>query len=162
MEGRWFRLGDSRRYLTKSVAHLETDGEYLMAFRHPPPWLYWLAFGIPIAIGLFGALDVWRSVNDTSIVARIGVTTLAAVAPLIGMLVVTALFTLVMLYFGTPRKGNRMIVTGGEHEGKTAVVTQRHGLADHGWVHVRLPGDGINTTISPYHLKKTGLWSHLL
>ena len=134
-----------------------------MAFRHPPPLLYWLAFGAPIVIGLLRAVDVWRSAsNDTSILARIVVAAFAAVAPLVGILVVMGLVTLAMIYFGTPRRGNKMIVTGGEHEGKFVIVTRHHGLADQGWVHVRLLDDGLDTTISPYQLKKSGLWSHLL
>jgi hypothetical protein len=78
-----------------------------MAFRHPPPWFYWLAFGGPIVVGLLSAFDVWRvGPSDTSILARVGVTVVAAVAPLAGILVFMGLFTFVMIYLGTPRKGN--------------------------------------------------------
>ena len=134
-----------------------------MAFRHPPPWIFWLAFGGPVVVGLLGAFDVWRSAsNDTSPLARIGVTVAAAVVPLTAMIVLLCFSAFVMIYLGTSRKGNTIVVTGGEHEGKTAIVTKRHGLTDHGWVQVRLIDEELDTTISPYQVKKVGLWSHLL
>jgi hypothetical protein len=134
-----------------------------MAFRHPPTWLYWLTFGGPILIGLLAGINAWSSAsNDTSILTRLVVTLLTAVTPLIGILVFMGLPTVAMIYAETPRRGNRMIVTGGEHEGKTVVVTRRHRLTENGWVHVRLLDDELETTISPYQLKKTGVWSHLL
>ena len=133
-----------------------------MAFKHPPPWLYWIAFGAPLFIGLTHAFKLWQtSSDDTSIFVRVAITIVAAIAPLAGLLLIMAAFAYVMLHLGTPRKGNRIVITGGEYAGKNAIVMKRHGFTDFGPVHVRLMDDEIDVTISNYHFKKIGVWSHI-
>lgn len=133
-----------------------------MAFRHPPPWLYAITFGAQLVVGIISASDVWRKTSGNKpIFIRIALTLAAVIAPLAGILLVMSLICFVLIHLGTPRKGNRMIVTGGEHKGKTVIVTRRYGLTDPGWGHVQLLDDRVDTTISPDHLKKIGLLSHL-
>ena len=130
--------------------------------RHPPPWIYLLAFCAPIVVGLLGGINVWHtSPTDTSTVTLIAKTALAVVAPLASILIAMGVFAGIMIYLGGFRPGNRVLVTGGDHEGKNGIVTQRHGVSDRGWVHVHLSDDELDTTISPYQIRKVGWRSHV-
>ena len=88
-------------------------------------------------------------------------TVFAIMAPLASILIAMGVFTVIMIYLGTFRPGNHVTVTGGDHVGKNGVVTQRHGLSASGWVHVHIPDDELDTTISPYQIKKAGWRSHV-
>ena len=130
--------------------------------RHPPPWIYALVFGTPIVVGLLGGIRIWReSPADTSTVVLLVKIASAAIAPLVSILIAMGVFTVIMIYLGTFRPGNQVIVTGGDHVGKNGVVTQRHGLSATEWVHVHIPVEELDTTISPYQIKKVGWRSHV-
>ena len=130
--------------------------------RHPPPWIYALAFGTPIVVGVLGGTKIWRtSPADTSTVVLVIKTAFAVIAPLASILIAMGVFTVIMIYLGTFRPGNRVMVTGGDHVGKNGVITQRHGLSATGWVHVHIQADELDTTISPYQIKKVGWRSHV-
>ena len=130
--------------------------------RHPPTWLYVVAFGSPILVGVLGGIKVWNSsYADTSLMMLVAKTAIAVVVPLGSVLMALALFAAIMIYLGTFRRGNRILITDGDHAGKHAVVTQRHGLTTPGWVHVHISEDGDDATISPYQLRKVGWRSHV-
>jgi hypothetical protein len=125
--------------------------------------MYCFAFGMPVVVGLIAGMKAWTSsAENTSTVTLAAKSFAAAVAPLLIVVAGLMVFSGVMLYLGTFRVGNHVRITGGDHDGKDAVVTKYHGLTTNGWVHVRLANEGLETTVSPYQVRKIGIRSHVL
>ena len=130
--------------------------------RHPHPLMYWLAFGMPIFLGLVAGVKTWTEGDPTTSFASLAAKAFAiAVTPFLSVLVGLMLFGGVMLYLGTYRVGNHVRITGGDHDGKDAVITKYHGLTTTGWVHVRIESERLDTAVSPYQLQKIGIRSHI-
>ena len=131
--------------------------------RHPHLLMYVLAFGTPILLGLLAGAKTWTTADpNTSLLSLAAKSSVITVAPILIVIVGLMAFARVMLYLGTFRVGNHVCITGGEHEGKHAVVTKYHGLTTTGWVHVRIESDRLDITISPYQVRKIGMRSHIL
>ena len=133
-----------------------------MTFRQRASWLLWILLAVPILFGINIAFEVQtKTSNDISLFTLASIVVIAAVIFLIVMFCVSGLFSLVMDYFGTPRKGNRVVITDGKHLGKTAFVVTRMGPMYGYRVTVRSIDNEFETTLSTHQFKKSGLWSYL-
>lgn len=130
--------------------------------RHPHPFIYWLVFGIPIVIGLLLGARVWTRADPNTSLALLATKSLGvALVPLLFILVYLMAFSSATYYLWTYRVGNRVRITGGDHEGKVAVVTKHHRLFAFGCVHVWIEDDRVDIKIPDYQVRKIGLWSFL-
>lgn len=131
--------------------------------RHPHPILYWLTFGTPLLIGIVQATGLWTTASANEnlpwLVLKTIFVALLPIATLVGGLSAVAG---VMIYLHSFRTGNRIRITGGDHQGCTGTVLKYHGFTTPGSVHVRLDIGKNDATISPYQIEKTGMWSYLL
>jgi hypothetical protein len=131
--------------------------------REPHPLQYVFAFGTLLTSGVLIGLQVWNAADADTPTAPLLAKSLAfAVAPLLSMLVFGLGFCGVVLYLGTFRVGNRVQISGGEHDGKVGLVTKYHGMTNAGDVHLRIEGDGLETTAPSCQVRKIGLRSHIL
>jgi hypothetical protein len=131
--------------------------------RHPHPILYWVTFGTPILIGIVHTTTLWTTASANEALHWLVLKTiLVALLPTVAILGGLSVVAGVTIYLHSFRTGNRVRVTGGDHQGCTGTVLKYHGFTSPGSVHERLDIRDRDATILPYQIQKICVRWYLL